>query len=87
MKGETLFTFIGGALIGAAAAILLAPDSGTETRKKIKKGVEKEYQEIKDKIQKAKEDLEDELSEMKERVEEEEATKSETEAETETEKA
>lgn len=52
MKGDTFFAFLGGAIIGAAAAILFAPSSGDETRKKIKDTFEKEYDNIKTKIKK-----------------------------------
>lgn len=50
MKSESLFTFLGGVLVGAAVAILFAPESGEETRKKIKDTFDKEYQSLKDKI-------------------------------------
>lgn len=50
MKSENLFTFLGGALVGAALAILFAPDSGEETRKKIKDTFDKEYQGLKNKL-------------------------------------
>lgn len=50
MRGDTLLAFIGGAIVGAAAAILFAPDNGTETRKKIKETLDKEYQNIKSKL-------------------------------------
>lgn len=50
MKGESLFTFLGGALVGAAIAILFAPDSGDETRKKIKDTFDKEYQGLKNRL-------------------------------------
>lgn len=50
MKGDTLLAFIGGAIVGAAAAILFAPDNGTETRKKIKETLDKEYQNLKSKL-------------------------------------
>ncbi len=50
MKGDTLLAFIGGAIVGAAAAILFAPDNGTETRKKIKEALDKEYQNLKSKL-------------------------------------
>ena len=33
--------FIGGAVVGAAAGLLLAPDKGDETRKKIREALEK----------------------------------------------
>ncbi len=35
MKSHALIAFIGGALVGAALALLLAPDSGKNTRGKI----------------------------------------------------
>ncbi len=50
MKSENLFTFLGGALVGAALAILFAPDSGDETRKKIRDTFDKEYQGLKNKL-------------------------------------
>lgn len=50
MKGDTLLAFIGGAIVGAAAAILFAPDNGTETRRKIKETLDKEYQNLKTKL-------------------------------------
>ncbi|HIZ85273.1 MAG TPA: YtxH domain-containing protein [Candidatus Coprenecus stercoravium] len=50
MKADNLFTFIGGMLVGAAVAILFAPDSGDETRRKIKDTFDKEYQGLKDRI-------------------------------------
>lgn len=50
MKTDNLFTFLGGVLVGAAVAILFAPESGEETRKKIKDTFDKEYQGLKDKI-------------------------------------
>lgn len=40
MKVSHLFTFIGGALLGAIIALLVAPESGEETRKKIKNKLE-----------------------------------------------
>ena len=50
MKTDNLFTFLGGVLVGAAVAILFAPESGEETRKKIKDTFDKEYKGLKDKI-------------------------------------
>ena len=50
MKTDNLFTFLGGVLVGAAVAILFAPESGEETRRKIKDTFDKEYQGLKDKI-------------------------------------
>ncbi|MDR2037516.1 MAG: YtxH domain-containing protein [Bacteroidales bacterium] len=37
MKATSIFAFLGGAALGAATALLLAPDSGLKTRKKLKK--------------------------------------------------
>ena len=50
MKTDNLFTFLGGMLVGAAVAILFAPESGEETRKKIKDTFDKEYQGLKNKL-------------------------------------
>ena len=36
MKCDNFFAFLGGLIVGAGAAILFAPESGAETRKKIK---------------------------------------------------
>ena len=36
--GNLIACFIAGALVGAATALLLAPESGEKTREKIKKG-------------------------------------------------
>lgn len=51
MKTDTFFAFIGGAIAGAAVALLLAPESGEETRKKIKDSVDTEYQALKKKYE------------------------------------
>ncbi len=53
MKCKGLLAFIGGALAGAAAAILLAPDSGENTRRKIKEKAQKEYDHLKEKLSNA----------------------------------
>lgn len=52
MKQSTLFAFIGGALAGAAAALLLAPDSGANTRRKIKDKAMAEYEALQERIRK-----------------------------------
>lgn len=54
MKCKGLLAFIGGALAGATAAILLAPDSGENTRKKLKEKAQHEYDHLKDKLARAK---------------------------------
>ena len=40
MKASQLITFLGGAFLGAIIALLLAPESGDETREKIKSKLE-----------------------------------------------
>ena len=57
--------FLGGALVGAAVAILFAPESGDETRRKIKDSFDKEYQNLKEKINRLKtpEDMPEQASE------------------------
>lgn len=59
MKCDNFFAFLGGLIVGAGAAILFAPESGAETRKKIKNTFEKEYQNIKEKINNMNIDIED----------------------------
>ena len=50
MKGPNVLSFLGGLLIGAGAAMLFAPEKGSETRKKIKETFNKEFDVLKDKI-------------------------------------
>ena len=50
MKCNGIIAFIGGALVGAAAAILLAPDSGENTRKKLREKAQQEYDHLKQKV-------------------------------------
>lgn len=50
MKCNGIIAFIGGALAGAAAAILLAPDSGENTRRKIREKAQHEYDNLKKKF-------------------------------------
>lgn len=59
MKCDNFFAFLGGLIVGAGAAILFAPESGAETRKKIKNTFEKEYQNIKEKINNMNNDIEE----------------------------
>lgn len=56
---KVMLSFIVGALAGAAAGVLLAPDKGKTTRKKVKKSMD-------DLSQKAKETMDDLSSKAKE---------------------
>lgn len=52
--GAVGFAFLAGAVIGVGAALLLAPQSGAETRKLLKTYAEKAEEEVLEKAQKAK---------------------------------
>ena len=48
MKGQCFFSFLGGAANGAVVALLLAPDSGKNTRHKIGDKIKHGEKKIKD---------------------------------------
>jgi len=50
--GNSLLCFIAGAMAGAVAAVLLAPDSGENTRAKIREGAESISNKAKNRIKK-----------------------------------
>jgi gas vesicle protein len=55
MKAESLFAFIAGAVVGAAAAaVILSQDSASEIREKIKDGVNEGVRSAKEGYEKAK---------------------------------
>ncbi len=61
MKNQNLLSFIGGLAVGAIAALLLAPDSGANTRNKIsgkikhgKKKMQELQEMVEEKIREAK---------------------------------
>ena len=51
MKGQCFFSFLGGAAIGAVVALLLAPDSGQNTRHKIVDKIKHGEQKVKDAVE------------------------------------
>ena len=50
MKPSTFFAFLGGVLAGATIAMLFTPETGSETRKKIKETILKEVENINSKL-------------------------------------
>lgn len=48
---KTLFAFLGGAIAGAAVAILMAPEKGEVTRAKIREMIDKRVDELEDDVQ------------------------------------
>lgn len=66
MKGsELLCAALGGAIVGAAAALLFAPQKGSDTRESIKEFIKKHYPTIKhDKLDKLADKIESEIGEI-----------------------
>ena len=62
MKASQLITFMAGAFIGAIIAILLAPESGDETREKIKAKLEEKG------VKLSKEQLDEFIDSIKEKL-------------------
>jgi len=56
-KSSTLLAFVVGGLAGAAIALLWAPAAGTETRKKLRDGIDEAGDWTKDKFEDAKDSL------------------------------
>lgn len=54
MDTKSVMAFIGGALLGAATTLLLAPDSGENTRNKIAKRAKEGYNNLKDRVDQCK---------------------------------
>ena len=61
--GKSMLCFIAGAMAGAVATLLLAPDSGENTRAKIKKGASEIKGKAKEKIAEGLGIIEDALEE------------------------
>ncbi|MDI6641918.1 MAG: YtxH domain-containing protein [Elusimicrobiota bacterium] len=67
-SGETILAFLLGGIIGACLGILFAPNSGKETRRKLKVLLEDLGEKAEDWIEEGKEKVEDVVSDVKERV-------------------
>lgn len=61
----TLVTFLTGAAIGAGLALLFAPQSGEETRKKIRNNYEKISEDVKEQYQKISKEAQKAIEAMK----------------------
>lgn len=68
--GAVAFAFLAGAIIGAGAALLLAPQSGAETRKMLKTYAEKAEEEVLEKAKEAKATLDTAIEQGKQFINE-----------------
>ncbi len=68
MKAKELVLFLGGAAIGAAVALLLAPESGEKTRRHIKRFYEDEKDRVKEAYDHARDEVKDEARRIGRRV-------------------
>jgi gas vesicle protein len=68
--GAVAFAFLAGAVIGAGAALLLAPQSGAETRKMLKTYAEKAEEEVLEKAKEAKVTLDTAIAQGKQFINE-----------------
>ncbi len=66
MKTNSILTFLAGAALGAGLAILFAPRSGEETRRRIRERANKDYNSVKERINTAKQKIKDGLNETEE---------------------
>lgn len=69
MKKDVFYAFLGGALLGGVAALLFAPESGEETRKKISNAAKKEKEKLMDAFETVKEEYEKKKGEVIEAIE------------------
>src|SRR5437870_6434093 len=68
-SGAVAFAFLAGAIIGAGAALLLAPQTGAETRKLLRDYAEKAEEEIRERLPEAKAMLDSAIEKGKDFVE------------------
>lgn len=58
-SGKIFFAALTGAVAGGVAGVLLAPEKGEETRKKLNKEAQKAREELNDLVEKGKDTVED----------------------------
>ena len=68
-SGAVAFAFLAGAIIGAGAALLLAPQTGAETRRLLRDYAEKAEEEIRERLPEAKAMLDSAIEKGKDFVE------------------
>lgn len=68
MRAKDFVIFLGGAAIGAAVALLLAPESGEKTRRRIKRFYEDEKDKLADAYQHVRDGVEDEARKIGKKV-------------------
>ena len=66
MKSRTVFALLAGAAAGAVLGILLAPDKGEESRKKVKKTAEDYIDKVKEKLSDLKKENDEHVEEAEE---------------------
>jgi len=67
-SGAVAFAFLAGAIIGAGAALLLAPQTGEDTRKLLRKYAKEAEKEVRARAEEAQEALEDVIEQGKKYV-------------------
>lgn len=68
MHAKDLVMFLGGAAVGAAVALLMAPESGEKTRRRIKRFYEDEKEKLVDAYEQARDEVKDEARRVGRRV-------------------
>ena len=66
MKSRTVIALLAGAAVGAVLGILLAPDKGKESRKKVKQTAEDCIDKVKEKLSNLKKEKEENVEESEE---------------------
>ena len=66
MKSRTVFALLAGAPVGTGLGILLAPDKGEETRKKVKKTTEDCIDKVKERLSNIKKENDENVEESEE---------------------